>query len=1059
MPYIGKSNDGFGIRERFTYLASNGATTISGADVNARSLAFTDPEYVDVYLNGVRLKMDTDYNLNTANTVSGLSALSANDEVEIIVHDVFTLADMVSASAGGSFGNSVTVKGDLSLTADAAALKFGVDGDVTVTHDADDGLVFKSTATADDNPFLLTIQTGETDIAANDILGQINFQAPDEGTGTDAVLVAAGIAAISEGDFSSSSNATKLSFQTGASEAAAEKMSLSSAGVLTTTSNIVAGGTLTSGGAITGSGLLTAGGNIVIPDAGNIGSASDTNAIAISSAGVVTLSTTTDSTSSTSGALVAHSAGFADDVYVGDLLSVGGDVSVGDDLTVEGGVIDLKTNSGTVAKLKFYCESGNAHAQTLQAQPHSAAASDTLTLPTGGNSTLVSRVSTDTLTNKTLTSPVLNTATVGTSLAPASANGATLGTAALEFSDLFLADGGEILFGADQDVILRHDHNSGLIIDRANTSDNSPTSLTLSTGETDIAADDVIGVINFQAPDEGTGTDAILVAAGIAAISEGDFSASSNATKLSFQTGASEAAAEKMSLSSAGNLTVSGDVSVGDDLALASDGAVMTFGADGEIVLTHVHNSGVRFSDSDKLLFGDGGDLEIYHDGSSSYIADVGTGNLTLLANEFRLNNSGNTENMITAAPDGAVTLFHNDSAKIATASTGVAITGGFTATDECKITTTGSEELNLELISTNADANKGPVISFHRNSSSPANSDVLAELNFNGENDASEKIDYVDIFTQAHNVADGSEEGGLTIRSMVGGTLRSRMNIFGSTTKFNDDGQDIDFIIESSSNANAFKLDAGNARVGIGQSPTRPFNVYGNTGGAGYISEFIHDGNNSNRYGLLIQVGADDASGSNFAIIFRDGDGNTQGDISFSGGTVSYNAFTASHQCIIPDSDNDPSSPANAYPYGTLLETTSIAYSQKDSSDTERGIIYNARKTQGANSKAVLGTYSSSMNGSESEDKNSDGEYPVRTNMHHVNVLGDGHILCNNAGGNIEVGDGICSSSTEGIGQKATANPSMIIGIAQEAVTFSNGTETKLVAVQYGLQQFIPWS
>ena len=62
-------------------------------------------------------------------------------------------------------------------------------------------------------------------------------------------------------------------------------------------------------------------------------------------------------------------------------------------------------------------------------------------------------------------------------------------------------------------------------------------------------------------------------------------------------------------------------------------------------------------------------------------------------------------------------------------------------------------------------------------------------------------------------------------------------------------------------------------------------------------------------------------------------------------------------------------------------------------------------------------------------------------------------------SGGNIEVGDGICSSSTEGIGQKATANPSMIIGIAQEAVTFSSGSETKLVAVQYGLQQFIPWS
>ena len=72
--------------------------------------------------------------------------------------------------------------------------------------------------------------------------------------------------------------------------------------------------------------------------------------------------------------------------------------------------------------------------------------------------------------------------------------------------------------------------------------------------------------------------------------------------------------------------------------------------------------------------------------------------------------------------------------------------------------------------------------------------------------------------------------------------------------------------------------------------------------------------------------------------------------------------------------------------------------------------------------------------------------------------VLGDGHIICNNSGGNIEVGDGICTSAVEGIGMKATVNPSLVIGIAQENVTFS-GSETKLVAVQYGLKQFTPWS
>ena len=84
-----------------------------------------------------------------------------------------------------------------------------------------------------------------------------------------------------------------------------------------------------------------------------------------------------------------------------------------DGVEVSDGIVGIKTGTGNVAKILFYCESGNAHAQTLQAQPHSASASDVLVLPTGGNSTLVSRISTDTLTNKTLTAPTLTgTATV-----------------------------------------------------------------------------------------------------------------------------------------------------------------------------------------------------------------------------------------------------------------------------------------------------------------------------------------------------------------------------------------------------------------------------------------------------------------------------------------------------------------------------------------------------------------------------------------------------------------------------------------------------------------------
>ena len=94
-------------------------------------------------------------------------------------------------------------------------------------------ITLKGTVTTDNNPMVLTLQTAEVDIQTNDVIGTVDFQAPDEATGSDAGLIAAGIEAISEGDFSATSNATKLSFKTAASEVATEKMVLSSAGNLT----------------------------------------------------------------------------------------------------------------------------------------------------------------------------------------------------------------------------------------------------------------------------------------------------------------------------------------------------------------------------------------------------------------------------------------------------------------------------------------------------------------------------------------------------------------------------------------------------------------------------------------------------------------------------------------------------------------------------------------------------------------------------------------------------------------------------------------------------------
>jgi hypothetical protein len=84
----------------------------------------------------------------------------------------------------------------------------------------------------------------------------------------------------------------------------------------------------------------------------------------------------------------------------------------------------------------------------------------------------------------------------------------------------------------------------------------------------------------------------------------------------------------------------------------------------------------LTLGDNDKAVFGAGSDLQISHTGAYSLIADSGTGNLILACEDFALTNPAVGENMITAAVDGAVTLFHDNSAKIATTSSGVNVSG-----------------------------------------------------------------------------------------------------------------------------------------------------------------------------------------------------------------------------------------------------------------------------------------------------------------------------------------------------------------------------------------------
>jgi len=290
---------------------------------------------------------------------------------------------------------------------------------------------------------ILNLQTSDTTVTAASVLGRLNFTAPDEASGTDAILLAASIAAISEGTFAADNNATKLSFLTGASAAASEVMSISSVG------------------------------NVTMKE-----------------------TETGDDTPMTL-ALQTGEVDIAASDVLGKIEFNAPDEGTGTDALLVAGAIDCVSEGD-------FSSSSNA---------------SKLSFRTGASETATEKMQISSTGNVTMKQTA--------------------------------------------------------------TTDDTPMTLLLQTGELDVAASDVLGKIEFQAPDEATGTDAILVAGAIDCVSEGDFSSSSNASKLSFRTGASETATEKMSLSSGGNLT------------LPTDGVVINLGADSDVTLTHSADVGL----------------------------------------------------------------------------------------------------------------------------------------------------------------------------------------------------------------------------------------------------------------------------------------------------------------------------------------------------------------------------------------------------------------------------------------------------------------------------------
>ena len=413
-------------------------------------------------------------------------------------------ANTPTSADGQALGSASLEWSDLFL-ADAGTIQFGNDQDVTLTHVADTGLLLNTTMVIQFRDSAINIGSpadGDLDINADDeielnsTLIDVNGNLDVSGTIVSAGTISGTLATAAQGNITSLGTLTTL-----------------------TVDDITINGS-----------TISDAGDFTLDIEGDINLDANGADIVFKDAGTSILTMTNDSTDF----VMTVATQDKDFIIKGDdggsaITPFKLDMSAGGDLFLTGGLIDLKNDGSAVSQIKFYCESSNAHAQTLIGAPHSEGANNVLTLPgTGGDARLVSTASTATLTNKTLTTPRI-------------------------------VDDGYIQFGTDNEVRLISNPDKGLIIKHTATADDKPSILTLQTGETDIAANDVLGKIEFQAPDEGTGTDAILVSAAIQAKSEGDFSASANATSLEFMTGASEAATAKVRITSAGHLVPTAD--------------------------------------------------------------------------------------------------------------------------------------------------------------------------------------------------------------------------------------------------------------------------------------------------------------------------------------------------------------------------------------------------------------------------------------------------------------------------------------------------------------------
>jgi hypothetical protein len=347
-------------------------------------------------------------------------------------------------------------------------------------------------------------------------------------------------------------------------------------------------------------------------------------------------------------------------------------------------------------------------------------------------------------------------------------------TAVTVSNDLKLDSDAAVLgFGTDNDVTLTHVADTGLLLNStmaiqfndASQFINAPSATVLDINATDeIELNATLIDVNANLDVSGTYTGAGLMTTGgnIVIPDAGTIGSASDTDALA--------------------IGADGDITLTQDLELKHDGAILSFGADDDTTLTHTDGSGLTLNSTNKIMFNDASQ---FIQGSSATVLALGaTDEIDLTATAIDVNGT-------------------------------MDVSGALTGTSATFTTADNTTQLTLK--STDDDASIGPVLDLTRDSASPAVDDNLGILRFRGDDSGGNVTNYAFLNCFIENPTDGAEDGLLKIETRVNSSSKERITIKSTELVINEEGEDLDFRVETNTDANALFVQGSSNRVMLG--------------------------------------------------------------------------------------------------------------------------------------------------------------------------------------------------------------------------------------------------